>query len=260
MLSYPQLVSGALSQFPIVRRRQVRTIVNEAADGSSLKLGDPGGASLEWALQYSGISDKELGALAAFFTAAEGSLNSFTFLDPCANLLAASEVLNDSAWSPGPMLHLQGGSGDPLGGAGAWTIQNIGGGPQSLTQTINAPGDYTYCFSVYVKSTEPADVVLIAGENRVSISAGRDWTRAAIVGSGAAKGNSVDVGIEVPASATLAIFGPQAEVQLAPSAYKTSSLGGVYSEARFRDDGFSFTSDGVNRNSATVNIYYANHL
>src|SRR5271157_2766382 len=108
MLVYPQLTSGALGQFPMVRRRRARTIVNSAADGSSVKLGDPGAAGTEWQLAYTGLSDTELAALQQFFLATEGSLNGFTFLDPAANLLAWSEVLNDSAWSADPQLTLQG--------------------------------------------------------------------------------------------------------------------------------------------------------
>jgi hypothetical protein len=80
------------------------------------------------------------------------------------------------------------------------------------------------------------------------------------VGPGDANATSVAFGIELPAGAQIDVFGPQAEAQLAPSLYRASTTGGVYENARFRDDAFGFTTQGVNRHSTTVNIFYANHL
>jgi len=56
------------------------------------------------------------------------------------------------------------------------------------------------------------------------------------------------------------VFGPQVEAQPAPSAYKTGTTGGVYANARFRDDAFTLTSTDVNHHSAMVNIFHANSL
>jgi hypothetical protein len=63
MSVYPQLVTGVMSQFPIVKQRRPRTVVNAAADGSSIKLADPAGATVGWQLQYANLSDTELAAL-----------------------------------------------------------------------------------------------------------------------------------------------------------------------------------------------------
>src|SRR5579872_3936406 len=124
MLVYPQLSSGALTQFPGLRRRRTRTISSAMDDGSSVKLGDPGAAGMEWRLQYQGLGDAEIAALQQFFLAAEGSLNGFTFLDPSGNLLAWSEVLNHNVWTADPQLTVQGGVTDPAGGANGWQINN----------------------------------------------------------------------------------------------------------------------------------------
>ena len=40
MLAYPQLTSGALTQYPMQKRRRPRTILNALADGSAIKLAD----------------------------------------------------------------------------------------------------------------------------------------------------------------------------------------------------------------------------
>ena len=88
MITYPQLANGVVSHYPVRKRRHQRTVVNRAADGSSIRLADPVGESTEWFLQYSDLSDDEIAVLKQFFVSAEGVLNGFTFLDPAANLLA----------------------------------------------------------------------------------------------------------------------------------------------------------------------------
>src|SRR3954468_15135877 len=104
MLVYPQLESGALSQFPVVKTRRTRTVINRASDGSTIRLADPAGEITEWLLVYKDLSDDEAGALRGFFDAAEGTLQGFTFLDPAGNLLAWSERLDDDVWQRDPLL------------------------------------------------------------------------------------------------------------------------------------------------------------
>ncbi|MGA2275597.1 MAG: hypothetical protein ABSH00_18755 [Bryobacteraceae bacterium] len=260
MSVYPQLVTGVMSQFPIVKQRRPRTVVNAAADGSSIKLADPAGATIEWQLQYANLSDAELAALQQFFTDMEGSLNSFTFLDPAANLLAWSEDLTNAVWEAAPFLTLSGGVADPLGGSNAWQLANSGEGAQALTQTLNAPTCYTYCFSVYAFSSQPAAIQLQLGSNSAQFALNSQWSRIQIAGTGDATATAVEFGIELQAGAAVTVFGPQVEAQPAPSAYKTGTTGGVYTNARFRDDTFTLTSTDVNHHSATVNIFYANSL
>ena len=162
---YPQLVSGAISQFPIVKQRRPRTVVNAAADGSSVKLADRAGATIGWQIGYANLNDAELAALRQFFTEMEGSLITFTFLDPVANLLAWSEDLTNAVWQAAPFLSLSGGVADPLGGSNAWRVGNSGEGAQSLAQTLNAPTSYTYCFSIYAFSSQPTTVQLRLGSH-----------------------------------------------------------------------------------------------
>src|ERR1017187_129785 len=112
MLVYPQLATGTLSQFPVQRRHQMRTLVNTAADGTVVKLADAGAETVEWQLQYAALSDAELAALLQFFAAAEGTLNNFTFVDPTANLLAWSNDLSNVVWETGPFLASTGANAD----------------------------------------------------------------------------------------------------------------------------------------------------
>ncbi|MDR3700226.1 MAG: hypothetical protein P4L56_11355 [Candidatus Sulfopaludibacter sp.] len=260
MLVYPQLTTGALSQFPVIRKRNSRTVVNSAADGSRVIYADTTGGTVLWRLTYTGLSDIELNALQTFHAAAEGSLNGFTFLDPAANLLSWSEDLTNACWAVAPLLNVTGGVADPNGGIAAWHVSNTGAGPQSVTQTLNAPAGYLFCFSVYVRSAQVATVTLLSGANRVSQVVGPTWNRIALARPGDAGASSIAVGIELPANSAVDLFGPQVEAQAAASPYMASTTGGVYENARFLDDKFRFTTTDVNRHTTTLTVFYANHL
>lgn len=260
MLVYPQLATGALSQFPVQRRHTLRTLVNTAADGTVIKWADPGAETVEWQLDYAALSDAELAALQQFFSAAEGTLNPFTFLDPIGNLLAWSNDLSNAVWDSGPFLAHTGGIADPAGGNNAWSLVNSGAAAQDLSQTLGAPGGYLYCFSVYAQSAAPATVTLLVGSNRYPQIVGPDWGRIACAGTADATASSVTFGVELGAGATINLYGLQAEPQASPSLYMASTSGGCYENARLRDDTLSFTTMDVNCHSATVNIYYASHL
>lgn len=260
MLVYPQLASGALSQLPVQMRHQFRTLVNTAPDGSVVKIGDGGAETVEWQLNYSALSDAEMQALQQFFTDAEGSLNAFTFVDPMANLLAWSGDLGNTVWDKDPFLTATGGGADPVNGGNGWHIANSGAAAQSLSQTLEAPGGYVYCFSAYAKSATPATVTLLVGSARFERTLGPGWQGIDGAAASDSTATSVTIGIEFGAGAGVDIYGLQVEPQASPSIYKPSTTGGCYENARLRDDTLSFTSTGVNCHSATVNIIYASHL
>jgi len=260
MLVYPQLATGALSQFPVQRRHQLRTMVNTAADDTVVKLADPGAETMEWQLKYAALSDSELVALLQFFTAAEGTLNGFTFVDPTANLLAWSNDLANAVWDAGPFVSSTAASTDPAGGNNAWHVVNSGAGAQDLSQTVTAPGGYLYCFSVYAKATNAATFTLLLGSNRYGQNVGPDWQRFVCTGTADPAASSVTFGVELGPGAAVDIYGPQVEPQASPSRYKESTSGGCYESARLRDDTLSFTTTDVNCHSATVYIIHASHL
>ncbi|HLI86338.1 MAG TPA: hypothetical protein VKV17_20680 [Bryobacteraceae bacterium] len=260
MAVYPQLSSGALAQFPVKKSDRLRTVVNTMADGSVIKLADPAAALTGWQLQYTSLSDAEAAALEQFFLSMEGSLNPFIFLDPTANLLAWSDQLTNDVWTADPFAGLTGGVADPLGGTNAWTLSNSGAAPQGIYQTLNAPGGYTYCLSVYLGSVAAAGAILVLGNNQTTVTVGNGWNRFVLSGQGNASANSIAFGVQVPPGMSLNLFGMQVEIQPGASQYKPSTQGGVYPRAYFRDDSLSFTSTDVNRNSVTVNIVYASTL
>ena len=260
MLVYPQLWSGALAQFPVRKQQRQRTVVNTAEDGSAIKLADPNGATTEWTLSYAGLTDSERAALEGFFESAEGSLNSFTFPDPTANLLAWSDELANTVWQAGPLLGLSGAVADPAGGTLAWKIVNSGAGTQSLTQTLQAPAGYGYCLSVYLRADQAVIATLLAGALQAQATVTTVWKRAVFRMTGDPTASSIAFGIQLPAGGKVYVYGLQVEAQPAASEYKSSTSGGIYTNARLTNDTLTMTTTGPGQHACTVKIIHVNHL
>jgi hypothetical protein len=65
MLYFPQLSTGSLAQYPIQKRRVMRTVVNQAADGNQYKLADAKAEAVEWTLKFQTLTGAERDALIA---------------------------------------------------------------------------------------------------------------------------------------------------------------------------------------------------
>ena len=243
-LVYPQLGTGAIGQFPVERKRKLRTVVNRSADGHVVTLADPAGAVTEWNLQYAGLTDAELATLEAFFAAAEGTLNSFTFVDPVGNLLAWSAQFSNEVWVKGPQLTVSG-----------QQITNAGAGAQSITQTLAAPSGYLYCLSAQVKAAAATTVTMMIGNQSAARAVGTDWSTIVFAASG-----DPTFGLELAAGAAVDVAWMQAEPQASPSVYQASTTGGVYENARLGDDSLAITTTDVNCHSCTVKVIHAEHL
>jgi len=261
MIWFPQLSSGATGQFPIQRTRLARTVVNQSAEDYEVKLADPGAAITEWHLSFQELSDQELAALEALFQAVEGSLTPFTFLDPADNLLAWSEAQNQAAWQADPLLTLTGGLADPLGGTGAYQVSNPTSATLTLQQSISAPLSLDYCLSLYACSSQSTRVWLVRGSQSDARTISPQWTRLTSAGTLTGSGDTISFGIALDPGTTLDIFGMQAEAQTTASPYKkTAETGGVYSNARFRDDTLTITTVGPGRHSCELDVINVEHL
>ncbi len=259
MLYFPQLASGATVQYPFVKQRIQRTISNSLPGGNVLKLLDPGGARVEWELTFESLNDEERIRLEEFFSAAEGRLNDFTLLDPAQNLLVWSEDLQAAAWTKGPMLSVNAGVADPSQGTRATRVSNAGAADQRIQQTIDAPGWFQYCFSLYVRSDAAGSIDLFRStggtEETRRYALSTSWMRLALLGASQTVEESVTFGVSLPPGMAVDIYGPQVEAQPAPSAYRrTTSRSGVYRGARLDDDSLSVTSDGPEQHSCTLHI------
>src|SRR6476646_7257845 len=98
MRCFPQLLTGASSQYPIRKRSNLRTIRNQCLDGREIKLADTAASSIDWQITFQELIDDEMASLRDFFVSTEGSLGTFTFLDPTDNLLAWSEKFDEPVW------------------------------------------------------------------------------------------------------------------------------------------------------------------
>jgi hypothetical protein len=195
MLVFPQLATGAVGQYPIVKRRRARTVVNEAADGVQVKLADAAAAAVEWDLAFSGF----------------------------------------------------------------WRVVNTGAGGLAISQTINAPGWFTYAFGMQARSSGGATVLLrrTAGVDTQSLSfaLGAEWRGIGLSGSFGGAEEAVTFGIEVAPGESVDMREIQAEAQAGMSGYKkTFSPCGVYSQARFRDDALEFTAEAPDQHSCLARI------
>jgi hypothetical protein len=259
MLYYPQLSTGTLAQYPLRKRLQTRTILNECLDSSTVKLAAPAASEIQWDLNYAALSEAEWNAIAALFQAAEGRLQTFVFADPTGNLMRWSETLSSTVWQKDGLVQLTPGVSDTAGAARATRIANSGQVVQGLSQAITTAGWFQYCFSVYARSSTATTVTLTRstanGAQSQTETLGPEWRR--IESSGQIDGSAEEIvfGLEIPASGIVDVFGFQVEAQPQASPYKaTTNQGGVYPQTRFVDDFISPIVIGMNDYSVQAKL------
>ncbi len=259
MLYYPQLTTGSISQFPVTRTVNMRTVANQLPSGFTIRMADTGSQKVQWRLVYSDLTDGERSSLESLFEASEGQLNTFTFLDPTDNLLMWSEDWTQSVWTPDPLLQVSGGVSDPLGGSAAMQLTNTAQTTQQIVQNTSGPSSFVYCYSVYVRSAVPATIQLVVtATGQVSLTAvntGASWTRVTASGNLSVQQDGVGFGVQLPAGVQVDAFGAQVEAQPGAGLYKqTIDLGGVYSSTRFSSDLLSVTATAPNQHSCQIGL------
>ena len=175
--------------------------------------------------------------------------------------MAWSEQQSQAVWQAGPLLTLTGGVTDPMGGTAAYQVSNPTAATLTLQQSINAPASLDYCLSVYARSDQSTQVWLVRGSATEAQAIGPVWTRLTSAGQLQDTADSISFGIALDPGATVDIFGIQAEAQTAASLYKqTAETGGVYPNARFRDDALTITTVGPSRHSCELDIVNVEYL
>jgi hypothetical protein len=259
MLCFPQLSNGSAAQYPIVRRRRTRSLVNETPGGGRVTFPDTAAESLDWEMALSGLTTQEWTAIEDLFEACGGRGSDFLFLDPLDNLLGWSEDLEAAAWAAGPMLERTAGRPDPLGTTRATRLVNAGQAPQRLTQTLSAPGGFQYCLSVRIRSAVPGVAKLVlataGGEELRIVETGPEWREVWTTAKLGGTGETITGGVELAPGASVDVFGMQLEAQTGPSAYKkTAGRGGVYPLARFSEDLLRSRTEGIDSHSTVIRI------
>lgn len=259
MLYFPQLITGATTQLPCTKRVLQRTVVNQPAGGAPVKLFDPGACAVQWEMQLRGLAQEEWAAVDALFDAVEGRLGAFLFLDPFGNLLTWSESLDAAVWTKDAGVQLSSGAAGPAGTGRATRLTNTGAGDQGIRQTVNVPGSFQYCLSVWARSAAPtrARLFMTSGGDTASqvFKTSTTWRRLEFSKPPGATATGVTFGALVEAGSEVELFGPQAEPQAGASQYKpTTTHSGVFSNAYFLDDELRMTSSAPGEFSCTVRI------
>lgn len=256
---FPQLTTGALSQFPVARSTNMRTVANALPSGFTIRMADVDAQKVQWRLRYSDLTDGERASVETLFEASQGQLNTFTFLDPTDNLLIWSEDWTQAAWTADPLLGVSAGVGDPLGGSDAMQLTNTALTTLQIVQSISASSAFVYCYSVYVRSAAPATIQLVAtttGQTAFTpATTGTVWTRVTTSGSLSVQQPQIAFGVQLPAGVQVDVFGAQVEAQPAAGLYKkTIDLGGVYVNTRFSSDALSFTATAPDQSSCQIDL------
>lgn len=259
MLYYPQLTTGAVSQFPVTRNVEMRTVVNQLPGGFTIRMADQGSQKVQWRLQYSSLTDSERSSIESLFEASEGQLSTFTFLDPTANLLVWSEDWTQTSWTADPLLQVSGGVQDPFGNSDGVQLTNTAQATQQIVQNTAGPSSFLYCFSVYVRSDAPTAVQLVVtttGQTSfTAVPSGTAWTRVTAQSNFSVQQDGIGFGIQLPPGAQADVFGAQVEAQPEAGVYKkTIDLGGIYSNTRFSSDLLIFTAGAPNQNSCELGL------
>ena len=256
---FPQLSSGAMTQYPLRITESIRTVINQTADGRRVRYSDPGALRCEWEISHHALSDDEWLAVESLFRDCEGRRQSFLFLDPSSNLVAASESFDSSVWVKGPGIVLSQGALDPNGRPRATQVSNSAAALQSMSQSISIPAWFQYSFSVYARSAIATQLRLIVStdgafaERLFDLTAA--WQRCAVFSAMSVSTDAVEVAVQLPAGTTVELFGAQMEAQPAPSPYQRTSLRtGRYPDTRFAGDTLTQVSTSPGEHSTVIRI------
>jgi len=253
MLAFPQLSSGAVAQLPLRRETRHRTLLNRLPGGAEVRVADLDFFERHWDLPVEGLSNVEWQAIQDLFTATEGRLKSFVFLEPAENLLAWSQKYTEAVWVKSGVSVAES-IGDPFGGTEASRLT----GPGSLTQTLAIPASFRYAASVWARtSASGAALELTDGagaQKSIAVGANNQWRRYSLSTAWASAAETVVFRLAVPAGA-VDIYGAQLEAQpLASFFKKTLAQGGVHPGARFSSDSLGDRATGPGEHSGTISI------
>jgi len=250
MLVFPQLTTGAAALYPMVRRQRVRTVLGRTEDGHCEIFRDVDYFVTEWDLHMRGLVPSEWEAIRDLFQQTKGQLLSFSLLEPAGNLLARSEDFLDTAWLKDSALVLTSGQTDPFGTTRAIRIENTSGSTGIVRQTLDVPGNFVYCFSIWARSASNTNIALTIHAGSVTVSkpyvVGSTWRRIFVSGTTASPSASeVQFGATLAAGAVVDLFAAQAEAQPAPSDYQLRGATSGVHRVRFATDELTVTAQAT---------------
>lgn len=245
---YPNLRSGVAVQYPLRRRTRHHIVTARTPGGYVSRIRGGSEPEVGWELRYTDLTDAEAQALEDLYTASGGGLESFSFVDPLANLLKWSEDVSASPWTK-TGLSVEQFTED---GERCVRLTNAGQAPARLEQQV-AVGSGTVCMSCEARDAAGGQAMVTAGTGTMGYTLQATWKT--LWASGEPVGEAAACALVVPAGGMVEVRRLQAEMQVIPSMYKASDeRGGVYPEARFDMDGLKLVADGPDRNGAVVRV------
>lgn len=240
-LFFPQLGTGAVAHYPIRKTAATRTVLNALPSGNVLMYPDEGARKTIWTWDYVGLTVQEAAMLQNFFLACTGPLNPFTFLDPTGNLLSASSAFTASAWQLTSGVKVVGSFPGPIPGVPATTLVNASQAVEEILQTLHIPGNFSYCFSLYLSSPTPTSVTLFrrstTAEDTFPLQIGPDWKRVWTAGNLQDPSAGFSVGLKLAPGQEVTASAAQLEPQPRMSVYVNRPQGGdVYPNAHWAID------------------------
>jgi hypothetical protein len=210
---------------------------------------------VEWDLAFESLTDEEASTVAHFFADVQGNLKTFLFVDPLGNLLSWSDDVSQPIWEKDALLNVTSNVPDVFGGETAHLLANGTAALRGIQQTVNAPNEYSYCFSAWVRGAAGARITLTAGTHSVERRTTSQWERMYVARSGEAPVETVTFRLSIEEGGSVEVCGLQAEPQLAPSSYRRGGpVGAVYPNARFRDSALAISDDGPNSHSCRFTV------
>lgn len=245
---FPQLGTGAVAQYPLVKRRVARVVSEQTQGGELTTRSDPGAQRCEWDLRYDVLTRVERDALQSFVESVEGRLYEFVFLDPLDNLLRWSSDLSQSVWTRDPQIVVSGS-----------TITNTGQSPQTIWQAVQAPAAYLYTCGAKVSSTNNASVTtyISDGTNQVGVvtAVGTEAQQISVTGRLGSTASEMRFGFGLPPGAELTVEWTAAVAQPGIGTYQpTTDRSGVYPRTRLAQDELVWTAMGPDWFATTLKL------
>ena len=82
MATFPNLKTGAVTQYPATRAFRFQNQILRFLDGTDQRYRDSAGPLHGWEIRLDQLDETEMAALQAFFLANQGSFTNFAFTDP----------------------------------------------------------------------------------------------------------------------------------------------------------------------------------
>ena len=125
--------------------------------------------------------------------------------------------------------------------------------------SISIPAWFQYSLSIYARATLPAQIRLVVSTDgafaeRV-FDLSPDWQRHSLFSSMSTTNEELEVAFQLPAGATVELFGAQLEAQPSPSPYQRTVLRtGRYPNSRFAGDTLIQVSTSPPEHSTVLRI------